>query len=383
MKSKLYFLIFPAIVIVFFSCKSAGKMYNRGNYDEAVELAAKKLQKKPDDTGLQDLIRAAYRNAIHVHESTIRSQSNSPNELKWEWMHREYAAMQRLYHVTKKHISVAAIVHPVDYSSYLVTYADKAADVRLERGDRWFRENTRQAFKNAYYEYSAANGFRPNPETRAKMKEAYEEAVINVVVLPMRDSRYRYSAYDNNIHITRNLDEEILRNLKHNSGNDFVRFYSDWEARSHTIRPHQFIDMHFSNFHIGLIRDESTHRDVTKRIVVKETVYRPDSIVYEYKDIKATITTTKRKMLSEGFLQLNIRDEDGRWLWSDELRGEHNWHTEFVSYTGDERALSDHDKQLINRHRENPPPDSEILRVIANSIDNNIAGRLRNFYSRF
>jgi hypothetical protein len=390
MKSKLYTLILLTGTFIFFSCKSASKLYDKGNYDEAVEVAAKKLQKKPDDAELQDLIRSAYRYAIGNHDANIRSFSNSTNELKWEWIHAEYAAMQRLYHATKNNITVSQIVNPVDYSSYLETYANKASDVRLERGDRWFSENTRQSFKNAYYEYRAANAFRPDTDTRIKMNEAYEEAVINVVVLPMRDNRYSYSYYNNN-YTVRNLDEEVLNSLRNNPGNDFVRFYSEreyrnsnvWESTKSSIRADQFIDMRFNNFNIGRSRDDNSYRDVTKRIVVKETVYRPDSIVYEYKDVKARITTTKRRILSEGFLQLNVRDEDGRFLWSDEMRGEHNWYTEFATYTGDDRALSESDKQLVNRRADNPPHESEIFRSIINNIDNNIAGRLRSFYSRF
>ena len=45
MKSKLYILLFASISILAFSCKTASKLYEKGNYDEAVELAAKKLQK--------------------------------------------------------------------------------------------------------------------------------------------------------------------------------------------------------------------------------------------------------------------------------------------------------------------------------------------------
>ena len=297
MKSKLYTLILLTGTIFFFSCKSASKLYDKGNYDEAVEVAAKKLQKKPDDAELQDLIRSAYRYAIGNHDANIRSFSNSNNELKWEWIHAEYAAMQKLYYATKNNTTVSQVVNPVDYSSYLETYANKAADVRLERGDRWFSENTRQAFKNAYYEYRAANSFRADADTRIKMNEAYEEAVVNVVVLPIRDNRYRYSTYGNNNYAVRNLDEEVLNSLRYNTGNDFVRFYSEWESRNNNIRADQYIDMRYNNFNIGRSRDDKSYRDVTKRIVVKETVYRPDSIVYEYKDVKARITTTKRRML--------------------------------------------------------------------------------------
>ena len=40
MKQKLYLLTFLTLTVILFSCKTAKKMYEKGNYDEAVELAA-------------------------------------------------------------------------------------------------------------------------------------------------------------------------------------------------------------------------------------------------------------------------------------------------------------------------------------------------------
>ena len=128
MKPKLYILISLLSGTFLFSCKTANKLYNKGNYDEAIALASKKLQKNPDDTELQSLIVAAYRNAVSTHESNIRTHANSNNEMKWEWMYNEYAALQNLYSITRGNISVAKVVNPVDYSSYLETYREKAAD---------------------------------------------------------------------------------------------------------------------------------------------------------------------------------------------------------------------------------------------------------------
>jgi hypothetical protein len=160
MKTKLYTFIFLLSGIVLISCKTATKLYNKGNYDEAVALAAKKLQKNPQRRRVAGLISAAYQNAVSIHESDIRAHSNSSNEMRWEWMYNEYAALQNLYNLTKSNASIAQIVRPVDYSSYLETYRDKAAATRVERGDRFFTEGSRQAYKNAYREYEIASGLK-------------------------------------------------------------------------------------------------------------------------------------------------------------------------------------------------------------------------------
>jgi serine/threonine-protein kinase RIO1 len=71
-----------------------------------VELAAKKLQKDPDDPKLIDIIQSSYRYAVDDHESRIRNNAGSSIELKWEWMYNEYAALQRMYDAIRKVPSV-------------------------------------------------------------------------------------------------------------------------------------------------------------------------------------------------------------------------------------------------------------------------------------
>src|SRR4030095_4409611 len=97
MKLKLYSYYLLIIVILFASCKSASKLYEKGNYDEAVALAAKKLQKDPNDSKLRGVIQDAYRYAVNDHESRIRSISETSGDGKWEQLYNEYASLQSLH----------------------------------------------------------------------------------------------------------------------------------------------------------------------------------------------------------------------------------------------------------------------------------------------
>lgn len=376
---KIYTLITLSVVLLIAGCKSASKLYDKGNYDEAVQLAVKKLQKKPGNE-MRSLLESAYHYAVNDHENRIRQLSDNSNELKWEWIYNEYSSLQRLYEAIHRSPEALSIVNPVDYSSYLNTYGDKAADVRYDRGMAWMDKGDKLSFRNAYNEFNAALQYRPADLTITDRKnEAYELAVISVVVMPMDNYRYRFSSY--NDHDLRNLENDLLNQLKYNTNNHFVRFYSSWEANSRNIQADQFVDFRFSNFNIGRTRDEKHTREVSKEVVVKETVYRPDSVVKEYKKVFAKITTTKRSMNSEGNLQVNVRDINGRWLWSDNIGSHHNWFTEFSTFTGDERALSETDKPLLNRRQEYPPHENEIIRCIINEINGQMIGRVRNYFS--
>jgi tetratricopeptide (TPR) repeat protein len=380
MKWKFYTLIGVVISSLALSCKTASKLYQKGNYDEAVELAAKKLQKDPHDAKLLDIIQSSYRFAVEDHESSIRTNSNSTNELKWEWIYNDYVSLQHLYEAIHKVPQVYDIVHPVDYSSSLLTYGEKAGDTRYERGLNLMQTNNKQGFRDAYREFQLALGFKPGDmQIQQKMNEAYDYALVNIVILPVEESSFRFSSYNS---ANQNFDEQVVRNLQYNTGNEFVKFYTAWDAKSGNIRADEVIDMRFTNMNLGRYYDSKSKREVSKEVVTKEIVYKPDSVVKVYGKVYAQITTTTRTLHSEGLLQLNIRDGGGRWLWSDNFSATHEWSTQFASYTGDERALSENDKQLIKRREEQPPSEAETVRCLTDEINNNVLSRLRDHYSR-
>jgi hypothetical protein len=198
--------------------------------------------------------------------------------------------------------------------------------------------------------------------------------------MPADDYGFTYSSYNSQL---QNFDNDVIRNLQYNTGNEFVKFYSQWDAQRLNIIPDEIVEMHFTQLNLGRIRENYSSREVSKEVVIKETMYKPDSVVKEYGRVKAKISTMQRTLYSEGNLNVSIRDNSGRWLWNDNIVGTHGWTTEFSTYTGDERALSDEDKKLVSRPKEAPPHESEIIRCIKENIYNDFVYRLRNYYSRY
>jgi tetratricopeptide (TPR) repeat protein len=377
MNTKFYSFLFATAFIFMLGCKSASKLYQKGDYDQAVEVAVKKLQKKPNDDQLKVLLQDAYHYAVDDHESRIRDLSNNSSDLRWESIYNQYASLQRLYEAIHHAPELNNIVHPSDYSSFLVTYGEKASNVHYELAMRWMDNADKQSYRNAYREFQLALAFKPNDiDIRQKMNDAYEAAVIHVVVLPIKQYNYSYSSFE-----LRNFEDGIVRNLQNQTGNGFVKFYSGWNAG--VIEPDQVIEMHFNNLNIGRIQDERNSKQVSKEVVMKEIVYHTDSVVKEYGRVNATITNVRRTMYSEGNLSLSIRDANGHWLWNDNFRGNHQWTTEFATYTGDERALSSEDKNLVSRREQYPPAKEEIIREITRQINNDLANRVRDFYNSY
>ena len=264
----------------------------------------------------------------------------------------------------------------------MITYREKAGEARYDRGMALMANNDKMSFRQAYVEFQSALGFLPGDlNVRQKMDEAYSYAVVNVVVLPVEErGSYQYSSYNTRY---RGFDANILRYLQQHNGNQFVKYYTPIEARNKNIRPDQFVDVRFTSFNIGHRVPETKMRTVTKEVVVKETVYRPDSVVKEYKKVQARIITTRTTMTSQGRMQVIVRDNDNRTAWNSSFDGQHFWTTEHSIYTGDERALTESDKILLNKAQENPPHDGDIIRCIIDEIQSKLECGLKDYFNRF
>jgi len=378
---KIYLFFFIAVITWMAGCKSASKLYQKGNYDEAVQVAVKKLQKDPNDPKLKSVVQDAYRYAVTDHENRIRNYSSMDNEMKYEWMYNEYSDLQNLHNVIFKAPSVYELVRPKDYASDINANASKASDVHYNKGMQLMNNNDRQSYKNAFHEFKTAIGFKPGDANIQEMiNKAYDAALTVVAIIPVNNYGFQYTSYNYQL---QNFDNDIIRILQNNTGNEFVKFYSTWETSRLNIVPDEIVEMHFTQINIGRINDNYSTREVSKDVVVKETVYKPDSVIKQYAKVKAIVTTTQRTMTSQGILSINARDNKGRSLWSDNVVGNSSWSTSFTSFTGDERALSDEDRTSLNQAQDSPPREQDVVKCIQEGIYTDLIHKVRSYYSRY
>jgi len=378
---KIYSVLFLLLTVWMISCKSPSKLYNKGNYDEAVQTAIKKLQKDPHDPKLQSVARDAYHYAVTDHENQVRRYAETDNELKSESIYNEYAALQNLYNSIFRSPGAFEAIHPTDYSSYLNEYGAQAADVHYNKGVKWMSYNDRQSYKSAYHEFQAATRLKPgDPTIEQMLKESYDAALTRVVILPANDYGVSYSSYNYQL---RNYDNDIFRVLQNAGCNEFVKFYSSAEAQTQNIIPDEYVETHFTQINLGRINDTYSTKEVSKDVVVKETVYKPDSVIQQFGKVKATITTTQRTIYSEGIMSISIRNRAGLNLLNEKIVGTNNWTSQFSTYTGDERALNDDDKTLLNKAKQDPPKEEATMKSIKDNVYGNFIARLRSFYGRY
>lgn len=382
--TKLYSLLFVSLFYLG-ACKTATKAYDKGDYNNAIELAIKKLQKDPSDGETKALLQNAYRFAVDEHQDKIRILSNSTDDSRFEKIYAEYNYLQSLY-VKLRQFPALSFVKATDYSSYVETYKGKAADVHYQKGLALMEGGEKDDYRRAYISFKNALRYRSgDAEIRKKMEEAYDLAVVNIIVQPINEyyggGGYNYTSS----YLVKNFENDIIRGLRSQTNNEFVKFYSEWDARSKDVVPDELLDMRLGRMEIGRPYDQTQTRTVSKDVVIKEIVYKPDSVVKQYGKVQAQITTTRRTLVSTGDLHVTSRNNKGLVLWTDIFRGEHTWEVEFATFRGDERALSESDKALLNNNQNNriTPREEEITEAIMRQIQTEMNYRIRNHYNRY
>ena len=382
--TKLYSFLLLSLLYLG-ACKTATKAYDKGDYNNAIELAIKKLQKDPSDGETKALLLNAYRFAVDEHQDKIRILSNSTDDLRFEKIYAEYNYLQRLYEKIRQYPSLS-FVKATDYSSFVETYKGKAAEVHYQKGLTLMEGGEKDDYRRAYLSFRNALRYKSGDAAiRKKMEEAYDLAVVNIIVQPINEyyggGGYNYTSS----YLIKNFENDIIRGLRNQTNNEFVKFYSEWDARSNDVEPDELLDMRLGRMEIGRPYDQTQTRTVTKDVVIKEIVYKPDSVVKQYGKVQAQITTTRRTLVSTGDLHVTSRNTKGLVLWTDIFRGEHTWQVEFATYRGDERALSESDKALLNNNQNNriTPREEEITEAIMRQIQTEMNYRIRNHYNRY
>jgi hypothetical protein len=376
--NKFYLLLLPAFLFLY-SCKSASKRYESGDYRGAIDRSLKKLQKDPYDYESQDVLKKAYAFAVGQHEDQIRVLSGSSADNRFEQIFYQYNSLQTLYREIRQVPSAAKAVNPTDYSNYIETYKGKAADFFVEKGVALMKDSTRQSAREAYNQFRLAQNYRPESlDIKRKAEEAYEAAVVNVLLVPTNTYTGNVTSYE-----IRNFQNKVINQLVNYSGNNFVRYFTEADLKSKKAKPVETVEMQLSLLDIGRALDETSIREVSKEVVTKEIVHKPDSVTKQYSTVKAKIVSTKRTVLSLGEVILTARDGLGKTVWTENVKGEHRWETELATFNGDERALSDSDKNLVNKKEESKPAESTVVNEVLRQLGNNLASRLHNHYNRY
>jgi hypothetical protein len=366
------------------ACNSAQKALQSGNYDEAVIKAAEKLRSSPDNEKAALTLRDAYPMAIRWHLDNIGRAKSSSDPFRWEGIHTEYEAVNRLYDEIRRCPACLKQVSPADLRSYVPEAEEAnrlAAEARYQAAEALMPQaaSDRRIAREAFKSYEQVARRLPNyREVNQRLNDARYYATLKVLVeqIPVHSRAMGLS----NEFFQNKIYEYISTNRRMN---EFVRFYTPQEAQAERLaRPDHVLRLQFDDFMVGQTHTEANTETVTSKDSVqvgKDKEGRP-----VYNRVTAKLTVNRKVVISKGLLDMQILETASNTvIFQHKMPGEHRWFSEWATFNGDERALTTEQKRLTNNRPANPPLPQDLFIAFCSPIYDQVTYQIRKYYEKY
>jgi hypothetical protein len=372
---------FFIICVIFFSCSTGKKALERGDYYSATLQAVNRLRNNPNSSKAIGAVKESYPMSLKYFQGRIDNALNSNSPFKYSEIVGYYESMNRLSDEISRCPAALKIFPNVNYfTNELAEAAKLAAGEQYEAGLRNEKLNTRQSWKDAYFNFQQAERFSQGyKDSKKRMETARYNATITVVVEPIQVSR--------NYQLTSDFFlNQIVEYLTRYRPNEFVEYFSPESAKNAGLKnPDQVLRMNFDDFVIGQVYDKESVRELSRDSVEVGTVTLADGKkVKAYNTVRAKLTVNRREVISKGLLDVTIVELPiNRVISQKKFPGEFVWFMEWGSFNGDERALNN--KQLaICKQKPIPPPGPQDLFIeFTRPIFNQVSPFLKSFYQQY
>lgn len=376
---KIFLLL--SIVALFNACGSKKGYLERNDADKALQEAVKKINKNPDDEKAYEAIPQLYNLIKKKHLDQIAAYNQSQQLNKWDNIVSEYEYLQSAYNSIMNAPAAFKLVNPESYSSNIVEANESGAAAYYENGNSYLVKDGRENAKAAYNAYKKAGKFVPAyKDINEKMQEAYENAIVNVIIIPVQDNSFfsnngwgNYGMNYSNEYFQQNL----LKDLS-NYGRNPAKYYNEWDARRLNVTPDWTVNFMLKNILVPNPQVSYSSRTVNKKLQIgTDTAGRP-----VYNNVSATINITRTSFISRANMEVNITELSTRKNMSyRNYNEEYKWQQETATFSGDRRAISQTDWDLINNSGYNAPRKEEILVELYKKIYPQVLTQIRQAVS--
>ena len=197
MRKVLY--LFFVMVAIFAGCRTSDKMLREGRYDEAVQIAVKKLMKNPNNQHQAEILSKAYPAAVSKTLERINFLKQDGNPANWDKIYQ-------LYYKLKNMQQQVEIVTPVnaggktvsfkhqDFDKYLIQAKSKAAEYHYAMAKKLMGENNKFAYRQAYQHLQMVKKYDPTyPDLDNLMQTCLERGTTYALLVPVNKTIYRLS----------------------------------------------------------------------------------------------------------------------------------------------------------------------------------------------
>ncbi|MDR1652330.1 MAG: hypothetical protein LBS01_01525 [Prevotellaceae bacterium] len=381
---RIFTLIFAVVtvVVVLTNCSSPQSLYRKGNYYQAVIEAVKKLRSKPDNVPAQEVLVAAYPMAQDIALRVInnkKAETNNPD--RHYFIVEQYENLNRIAsEIYRSPAALKLVTQPREYIGELQAAKNAGAEEFYKLGTDALRVREVRQARQALDYFNKVQNFVPNYKNVAQyIEQANFYATLRVLVQrPLTNRSYQISADF--------FFDDLMAELRRQGNRKKVEFYSEEEAKLAGITdPHQIITLDLLDFTVGNARETNSFIDCKRDSVhVADAYDKEGNKIPAYATVRAKLQIYRLELLSQGVLSVFITDAaTNKPVGQQKFAGQYVWTSEWATYSGDDRALSDNQKRLIQRQREIPPPPQDLFVEFTKPIFVQTVNYVINWYSQF
>lgn len=365
-------------LIILAGCKTSKNYLEHTDSDNTLFEAVKALKKRSNDSAALYALPLLYNSAQQRHIRKINSYNDSRELTRWDKIINEYETMQDMHDVIIDVDAASAVVTPVNYQKTIYDLKQQAAEDHYATATEYLAKPGRDDAKKAYNYFKKTDKFVAGyKDSKEKMDEAYQNAIVNVQVNPVQDNSFFFNTGWGNYgynYSNEYFQQTLVRELGgKNSSRYPARFYTEWEARRDNVQPDWVVDLTLRNINIPLPQTYRYTRNASQRVESgRDTSGKPI-----YQTVYATIQITRQSFNARAEMEVSISEVTaGKIISRQNIREDYNWQEEYASYTGDSRALSSNDWMLVNNNRYYQPRKEEVLNELYRKIYPQVKNRI-------
>ncbi len=365
-------------LFILVSCKTSKNYLSRTDNDNTLFDAVKTLKKNNSDTAALHALPILYAAAQERNLRKINSYSTSNELTRWDKILDAYNTLQEMHDAIIEVDAASRLVTPVNYYQSIYDLKQQAAADHYAEATYFLNKPGRDDAKKAWNYFKKADKYVPGYQDAAlKMDEAYQNAIVNVVINPVQDNSYFLNSGWGNYgynYSNEYFQQTLVRELKGINSNRYpARFYTDLEARRDNVQPDWEINLILRNMYIPRPQTYTYSRNVSQQV---ETG-RDTSGKIIYRTVYATLNIAKQSFTARADMEIGITDFVTRKNISYNTFSEnYRWEEEHATYSGDSRALGPNEWSLINNSYYNEPRKEDILNELYRKLYPQVKNRI-------
>ncbi|SRX55643.1 hypothetical protein [Aequorivita sp. CIP111184] len=358
-----YLLLFTALLSI--SCNSVKRTQNfvsQGNYDEAIDLAVKKLQKDKDAKEYDAHIRL-------LEEAFLKAKDENNRQIAYLKRENSPAGAKEIYYTYLDLEARQNLIRPLlplysnemgrkanfvfsDYSNDLLAAKDAYVGSLYQEAIVYMQRNTKEDYRSAFNVLCELDEVQPNYKDVFQLKEDAHFQGTDFVFVTLNNHTGQFIPF--------RLEQDLLDFNTYGLADFWTEYHS---KRENGINYDFGIDLNFQTIQISperisdrqytrrqRIQDGFDYRRDRAGNIVRDSLGNPIKIE-RYKDVSAVITvTTQQKSVFVGgtvvYKDVNRRKQ----LNSFPISSEFVFENIFAKYRGDERALTGDDRRILSNY---------------------------------